>query len=152
VEHLAAIEGCITRKLGHSITKRGRHKNGKKLQLEARLDLGFHGRHACHLAGFIRRNGKSYACRCPTRATIETSRCVIPQFKVDRTLPPSQEKPLLDLHSVHAPMRDRREVLLNIATVGLCIDVGILITVESAAAGVATAKQQPSSQLNKLCR
>jgi hypothetical protein len=46
--------------------------------------------------------------------------------------PPPQEKPLLDVHPVHAPVRAWRDFFIHIATivVGLCIAVGIQQTVE----------------------
>ena len=46
--------------------------------------------------------------------------------------PPSPEKPLLDVHPVHAPVRAWRDFFIHIATivVGLCIAVGIQQTVE----------------------
>jgi hypothetical protein len=45
---------------------------------------------------------------------------------------PPQEKPLLDVHPIHAPVRAWRDFFIHIATivVGLCIAVGIQQTVE----------------------
>jgi hypothetical protein len=46
--------------------------------------------------------------------------------------PPPQEKPLLDVHPIHAPVRAWRDFFIHIATivVGLCIAVGIQQTIE----------------------
>jgi hypothetical protein len=46
--------------------------------------------------------------------------------------PPQEESPLLDVHTIHAPVRAWRDFFIHIATivVGLCIAVGIQQTVE----------------------
>jgi hypothetical protein len=51
---------------------------------------------------------------------------------VTESPPPLQEKPLLDVHPIHAPVRAWRDFFIHIATivVGLCIAVGIQQTVE----------------------
>ena len=48
------------------------------------------------------------------------------------SVPPPQEKPLLDVHSIHAPVRAWRDFFIHVAivVVGLCIAVGIQQTVE----------------------